>query len=116
MRYNAVDFQSLDFVSHRTGVRLLDLARFLGVAVSTAQSAVTRMVRGGLMARDRSAEDGRAIRLSLTPKGRAVVLAIRRQDRSNCELMLSALPARDRRRFVDALASIAAHVNGPTGQ
>lgn len=50
--------------------RLLDLVEALAVTPATASDAVAALVRKGLVKKARSAGDGRALALSLTPKGR----------------------------------------------
>jgi DNA-binding MarR family transcriptional regulator len=53
--------------------RLSDLARLLGIDLSTASRQVHALEQAGLVKRNRVEEDRRAAMLSLTPSGRAMV-------------------------------------------
>jgi DNA-binding MarR family transcriptional regulator len=54
----------------RGGARLGEVAEALGTTAPTASAAVEALVAKGLVRRERRAEDARALRLSLTPRGR----------------------------------------------
>ncbi|CDO60254.1 AtsB [Candidatus Phaeomarinobacter ectocarpi] len=117
MKYNALDFQTLHFLSQTPGSTGAALARFLGVSPTTAQSVTDRLIKRGLLARDANPSSGRAISLSLTKQGEDMQAAIERQDIANCQTMLATLPASDRRHFVDQLDQITRAVGaGPDGQ
>lgn len=106
-RYNGPDFQTVHFIAGHPGCSGLDLAAFLGVAPTTAQSVIDRLVRRDLVSRERSAEDRRAVSLALTGTGEALRTAILRQDMANCRRMLGCLPPRKRSAFVEQLEQIA---------
>lgn len=78
-----------------------DLASTLGVERSTATRMYTRLVNGGLVERKGDPTDGRAVVVSLTPKGRKVVAAVVQARRSNVAALLSALPAARREQLID---------------
>jgi DNA-binding MarR family transcriptional regulator len=59
------------------GVR--DLAAREGVSAPVMTRALDRAETAGLIVRSRSAEDGRRIRLALTPKGARVLRSVRRR-------------------------------------
>ena len=107
IKYNPVDFQTLYHLSENPGCKNAELARFLGVAATSAQSVCDRLIRRGFVQRDSSSTNLRAIALSLTEEGESVIAAIRRQDLANCERMLKALPAVERRAFATQIAQIA---------
>jgi DNA-binding MarR family transcriptional regulator len=111
MRYSGADFQTLHFVGGNPGCAGLELASFLGVAPTTAQSIIDRLVKRGYIEKLRSAEDRRAVALSLTESGEALRAAIARQDRANCQQMLASLPATERGAFVAQLEQIAASLD-----
>jgi DNA-binding MarR family transcriptional regulator len=115
MRHNAIDFQSLGFIADRPGAGGVALAKFLGVAPTTAQSALDRLVRAGLVARYPHAKDRRAMALTLTPQGQVTIEAIRRQDEANCALMLQALAPEAQAAFVSSLRAIAASLESHEG-
>jgi DNA-binding MarR family transcriptional regulator len=106
-RYNGADFQTLYFLGNNAGASGLELASFLGVAPTTAQSVIDRLVKRGYVSRTRSSQDGRAVELRLTESGEVLRAAIARQDDANCRRMLESLPKANRSAFVDQLAQIA---------
>lgn len=48
---------------------MAELATYLGLERSSVSGLIDRAVKRGLVQRDSSAEDGRAVRVSLTPEG-----------------------------------------------
>ncbi len=107
-KYNGIDFQTLGFLSTNPGCRARDLADYLGVAPTTVQSALDRLIKRGLVTRKPSPSSGRDVSLELTDDGRTLRAAIRRQDLSNCATMLSALPKSERARFIKSIQRVAA--------
>jgi DNA-binding MarR family transcriptional regulator len=107
LRYNGPDFQTLHFVGTYPDCKSTELANFLGVAPTTAQSMIDRLIKRGLIARTRHATNNRAVALRLTDEGVAVRRAIYAQDRANCQAMLAALPVKDHGSFVAQLSQIA---------
>jgi MarR family transcriptional regulator, organic hydroperoxide resistance regulator len=59
----------LDHLDEREPLALLDLARHMGVTPSTMSLNVERLVRKGYVSRERAAEDGRRLKLRITPAG-----------------------------------------------
>lgn len=110
MRYNAIDFQTIHYVAEHSGCKSIAVAAFLGVAPTTLQSTLDRLVERGLVERSKSAESPRAVALALSAEGRRVREAIQRQDADNCRRMLAAVPARERARFVEHMTQIAAAI------
>lgn len=107
IKYNPVDFQTLYFLSEHPGCKNAELAKFLGIAATSAQSVCDRLIRRGFVERDRSDTSQRAVALSLTDEGESIIAAIHLQDLANCERMLKALPADERRAFVSQVTAIA---------
>lgn len=54
------------------GMRLSELANELGVSAATSSDAVTTLVEKGLVQKCKAMDDGRAIAISLTPKGQQI--------------------------------------------
>lgn len=54
----------------KTDMRLSTVARGLAITPATASDAVTTLVEKGLVQKGKAADDGRAIAITLTPKGR----------------------------------------------
>tara|TARA_E500000305_G_scaffold78842_1_gene64651 strand:- start:1295 stop:1756 length:462 start_codon:yes stop_codon:yes gene_type:complete len=107
IKYNGSDFQTLRFVQRCPGCRPADIAAFLGVAPTTVQSVVDRLIKRELLERRRRETSKRDVSLFLTPQGEDVAGAIDRQDVSNCQLMLRVLPTEERADFVKNLNKIA---------
>ncbi len=107
IKYNPHDFQSLYFIAGHPGCRGADLAAFLGVAPTTAQSVIDRLIERRFVLRTENPDSRRAVALHLTDEGVEVTQAIRRQDIANCRAMLSALPKAERKRFAEQMTIIA---------
>lgn len=59
----------LDHLDEYEPLALLDLARHMGVTPSTMSLHIERLVRRGYVSRERAAEDGRRLKLRITPAG-----------------------------------------------
>lgn len=59
----------LDHLNEKQPVTLSKLAEHMGVSRSTMSITVSRLVRGGYVARKKSAQDSRLVELTLTPAG-----------------------------------------------
>lgn len=110
IKYNLHDFQALYFISRNAGCRGADLANFLGVAPTTAQSIIERLIERDFVLRAEHPGSRRAVALTLTEEGADVTEAIRRQDIANCSAILEALPKSARRQFTQHMATIAAAI------
>ncbi|MDX8347285.1 MarR family transcriptional regulator [Cognatiyoonia sp. IB215446] len=109
-RYNPHDFHTLGLLRAEPGLRATALANRLHVAPTTASSLIARLVKRGLVSRDRDPDDGRAVALSLTEQGRAVADTIHNQDLSNMELFLSAMSAEEGDQLIYLLGKVGARV------
>lgn len=107
LRYNGPDFQTLHFIGANSGCKSAALAAFLGVAPTTAQSIVDRLLKRGVISRGPHPNSKRAVALTLTLQGETMRVAIEARDRENCEAMLTALPVESQGQFVDQLRQIA---------
>jgi DNA-binding MarR family transcriptional regulator len=106
LRYNGIDFQTIHFIAANPGCSALSVAQHLGVAATTLQSVIDRLVRKAIVQRDKSPVDGRAVALSLTEVGHDISAAIRRQDEANCGIMLASLNAIEGRDLILLLEKI----------
>jgi len=106
MRYNGIDFQTLHFVQIEPGIRGSELARKMGIAPTTQQSALDRLIRKGLIERydHPHAKNGKAHRL--TEAGQALRMAITNQDMINMKAILSTLEPEERKDAVRILAKV----------
>ncbi len=106
-RYNGIDFQTLRFVDEFPGIRGAELARLIGIAPTTQQSALDRLIRQGLVNRQPHSDykNGKAHRL--TPKGKDLRQAINAQDITNMKAILSTLEEDERTLAIEILGKIA---------
>lgn len=77
----------------------------LGIDQSNASRLVDRLVRLGLVLRERSATDGRAVVAVLTPGGRAVLDAVTASRRRELAGLLADLTPAERRAAVRGLSA-----------
>jgi DNA-binding MarR family transcriptional regulator len=78
---------------------MLDLARHLGLEKSSVTGLVDRAGRRGLVERAPATDDGRAVHVRLTPKGRRLARRLEALATADLARLLDALPARDRARL-----------------
>ncbi|MEM0985511.1 MAG: MarR family winged helix-turn-helix transcriptional regulator [Pseudomonadota bacterium] len=114
MRYNPIDFQTLRFIDAHPGGRGVDVAQALGVAPTTVQSSLDRLIRNGLIVRESHAVSRRAKAHFLTEEGRSIRAAIHRQDIFNMETMLNVLSPTERSTVIDALEKVVASLTHNT--
>lgn len=72
-RVTASQLRVLKLVARTNARRIGDVADFLAVSNAAASKAVDRLVRRGLLRRNESPSDRRAVELSLTTEGRTVL-------------------------------------------
>jgi DNA-binding MarR family transcriptional regulator len=107
MKYNGLDFQSIGFVGRNPGCMASELAKFLGVAATTATSTVDRLVKRGLINRTRPEENRRSVALHLSKTGITMFQVMVDHDMASMQLMLDALEKNERLPFVNAMTKIA---------
>jgi DNA-binding MarR family transcriptional regulator len=79
----------------RTGARRLgDLAASEGVTQPSMSALVSQLERLGLAERQADPQDGRAVRVAITPAGREHLNAVRRAGASVFEVLVDKLPPR----------------------
>jgi DNA-binding MarR family transcriptional regulator len=89
------------------GVRASDVAEALRLHKSTLSRIIAVLERLGLVERETSEQDARALNLSLTPSGRASLEAAISARRGRVSEALSRWPRQD----VDDLARLLSHLN-----
>lgn len=104
-----LDKQVLLYVAEHQRCRPSDIARFLGVRNTTISSATDRLVKQGLLARDRPDADRRAVSLQLTKKGKAGVASVLASLREMSQRMLEPLSGPERARFIALITKIVSH-------
>lgn len=109
-RLNVSDLVALDLIEREDNCIMRDVASELGSPMSTVTSVVDRLVKGGLVSRERGAADKRSIRLVATKQGRKLLSGLGEEQRRNCQVALAALKAKERGIFVALLAKVASAV------
>jgi DNA-binding MarR family transcriptional regulator len=92
--------------------RLLDLAALTSIDRSTLSRLVERMERGGLVARSRTAIDGRETLVTLTPQGRKTTRAILPMARHYESVALEGLSADEAKALKQLLVRVYANLDG----
>ena len=104
---NELDKQVLLFTGDNPGCGPSDVARFLAVANTTISSATDRLVKRGLLDRDRIEKDRRAISLRLSKSGEETAMALRQLHQDLYRMMLRRLSPDEREQFVKIITKIA---------
>ena len=92
----------------RTAAQTLgDLAHQMGVALPTMSLLVDRLVKAGMIRRDRDPADGRRVALRLTPAGVRVVTQRSLLDPGRVRTLLSKLTPDERALGVEGVATLA---------
>ncbi len=99
--------QTLAFLAAHQGCIATEIARFLNVSATTVSSIVDRLVRRGLVKRERTEENRRVVLLFTTDEGNEAAAAIINEQLNHCEKMLNALAPPDQKIFVDYITTIA---------
>jgi DNA-binding MarR family transcriptional regulator len=98
-------------LDHLDGVEptnMSELARHMGVTVSTMSISVSRLVAQGYVFRERDAADRRRVLLTLSPDGVRLKSAKSVLDPERCARVLAHLPAKQRAAALDGLSLLAA--------
>jgi DNA-binding MarR family transcriptional regulator len=100
-------YRALVVLASRGPQRMVDLAAALAVTPSTAGRMCDRLVRKGLIRRQRARADRRAVRVSITAAGLQVVNQATARRRELIADILGKLPARQQPAIADALQAFA---------
>jgi DNA-binding MarR family transcriptional regulator len=103
---NELDKQVLLFVGDNPGCGPSDVARFLAVPNTTISSATDRLVKRGLLDRDRIEKDRRAISLRLSKDGEETAVALRQVHQDLYRMMLQRLSPAEREQFIKIITKI----------
>ncbi|WP_457947089.1 MarR family winged helix-turn-helix transcriptional regulator [Pseudarthrobacter sp. alpha12b] len=88
------------------GQRVGEIARNLGVRVPSATEQIIKLERAGLARREPDPADSRAVRVILTPEGRAAVDSANKRRNQVMAEILSTLTDQDRKALAEALPVI----------
>ena len=94
-------------LENNEGVSQTALVEMTGIDRSTLAEMVRRMLERGLLSRERTETDARAIAVAITASGRKALRAARSAADRAERLLLESLPPSERSRFIKSLSAIA---------
>jgi DNA-binding MarR family transcriptional regulator len=100
-------YRALVVLASRGPQRVVDLAGFLDVTASTATRMCDRLVRKGLVHRQRLSSDRRTVRVSISAAGRDLVAAVTQRRRRDVQAIVARMSAREREQLVATLRMFA---------
>jgi DNA-binding MarR family transcriptional regulator len=107
LKLNPIDLQAMFFVAEHPNCTATEVSQYLGVAATTMSAVADRLVRQGLITRERVSSNRRIVSLALSEEGlRRVDTAVQTQN-DHCRAMLSALESDERTCFLSAIVKIA---------
>jgi len=114
MRYNPLDFQTIRFVSANPDCPAKMIADAMGVAPTTQQSVLDRLIRKGVLERDAHPTDGRSKIHRLTQAGRDLREAIEAQDLANMRFILEPLTEAERESLLSMFEKVQTKIDEVT--
>ena len=109
-------FAVLEAVSVKSGLTQTDLVKATGIDRSTLADLVARMTTKGLLARERSSLDARAMAVSLSAEGQALLDAARPRVEAADKRIMGLLPKAKRDGFLELLSELAASADAAPEQ
>jgi len=106
-------YRALVVLASRGPQRVVDISTELGVNSSTGTRMCDRLVRKGLVRRERSAVDRREVRLTLTPAGEYLVEEVTRLRRAELVRIVETVPEVWHEPLTTALRSLAISAHEP---
>ena len=100
-------FAVLEAVSLRAGLTQTELVKATGIDRSTLADLVARMAQRGLLSRERSTLDARAMAVRLTPEGEAALADARPRVVEADRQIMALLPKGRRESFLEILGELA---------
>lgn len=116
MKLPPSDMQTLRYVAHDPGCASGTVAHFLGVVPTTMTSIVDRLVKRGLMVRERPDGDRRTVALRLSEEGERIFRQLETEELAAGERMLEVLEPGEREAFVRSVVRIANALSQNNGQ
>jgi len=99
-------FLVLDFLNSNGGLKMKDLAHFMGVTTAAMTGIVDRLVRDRFVLREFDPKDRRIIKIKLTPKGSSLVRKINEQRSQMVIKIFGKISEKDRREYLRILMHI----------
>jgi DNA-binding MarR family transcriptional regulator len=104
---SGAQLELLRVVRRNPGITVTESARVLGLAANTVSTLVGQLLALDVVVRERDATDRRVARLDLTPSARERLEEWRDRRTQATATALARLPADERARLAEALATIA---------
>jgi DNA-binding MarR family transcriptional regulator/N-acetylglutamate synthase-like GNAT family acetyltransferase len=111
--FNLTEVRVLFELAHRDAPTATEIAGALGLDAGYLSRLLERFPRRKLIARPRSAHDGRHSHIALTAEGRKVFRTLDRLASADVERLLDTLDDADQRRLLDAMRTIARLLGDP---
>ncbi len=107
-----LQLQCLICVKHAKKVQMRDIARKFNIELPSATSMIDNLVKENLVLRSNDPEDRRAVLISLSAKGKKLLVDALRERERKMEKMLSFLSEKDKK----DLLRITKKINGQLGK
>jgi DNA-binding MarR family transcriptional regulator/N-acetylglutamate synthase-like GNAT family acetyltransferase len=105
-RFSLTQVRILYELAHGHGPTATDLVDALGIDAGYLSRTLKALAGQGLVARERSASDGRRAHLSLTPRGKQRFAVLEARQRREVAALLERLPARGQQRLVGGMRAV----------
>lgn len=89
---------------------MCEIASYLGISRPATTGLVDRLISQGLACRKSAPHDRREVKVSISPKGKRIVLSIHVQKRHTIERIFSKISSRDRKNYITILERVASIV------
>ena len=106
----------LNALTHERLATQVDLARSLGIEGPTLTRHLDNLEEAGLVVRQRSAEDRRAVRVGLTPAGEAAYASLLGEVAGFNRRLLDGISEGEQAQLLDLLGRLRANVGGGDGE
>lgn len=106
-----LDILALGYISQKDQLIMSELAKGLNVGVSTSTGIIDRLIKKGLVFRERNHGDRRIVRVKLTTKGKETALVYQKQMREIFGKMMNRLTGNEQRRLISIMEKIATTEN-----
>ncbi len=97
---------ALDLAAHKSRLKMCELAGALSIQMSSATVLVDRLVRQGMLKRERDDRDRRLVWVSATAKGKKIVGHIMEQKRLSIREIFGGLNAEERGQYLAILLKV----------
>ena len=107
------DVRALIWLGRRERCLMTDLAKGVGVPLSTATHLANRLVEKGVMLRERSEQDRRVVSIALSPLGKKLDSQLFEQRLSRSQTLLTKLESGEQKKLVALLQQALTEATGP---